>query len=112
MYHKKQNWLAIDFDGTLLNSLHRHLVVLNFTLKILGIAIQTNGFIAYKREGYNNIDFLTQKGLPLLIARQIQSKWVSNIEKTHFLKHDTLFLRFDHILKNNYQQIQIDTGHS
>lgn len=90
--------IALDFDGTLLNSTERHRIVLDKVLYDFGIRLNTSDLIKFKIEGYSNKDYLLNKGI--VDNDKICTKWINLIEETIYLKYDKLykdaipFLRF------------------
>lgn len=83
--------VAFDWDGTLLDSRKRHKIVMDFVLNKFGINIDTSDLVEFKRQGKNNIDFLTSKGIAERLAKEIQGEWIKNIEKPEFLEADKLY---------------------
>ena len=83
--------VAFDFDGTLLDSRKRHGAVLNDILKQYDVCLETSDLIEYKREGKNNVSYLISKGIDENLAKEIQIKWIDNIEKENYLEMDVLY---------------------
>ncbi|ARR01152.1 ATP-grasp domain-containing protein [Campylobacter porcelli] len=83
--------VAFDFDGTLLDSRKRHIVVLDDILKQFDINLDTTDLIDFKRNNKNNVDYLISKGINENLAKEIQAKWIENIEKEEYLALDTLY---------------------
>ena len=88
---KKKDVIAFDLDGTLLDSRKRHQVVMDFVLKKFGINLDVSGLVEFKRNGKNNIDFLTSKGVAEEISEKIQQEWIKHIEDEEFLNFDVLY---------------------
>lgn len=83
--------VAFDFDGTLLDSKKRHSVVLDDILKQYNINLDTSDLIEFKRGGKNNISYLMSKGIDENLSKEIQAKWIDNIEKEKYLEIDVLY---------------------
>lgn len=83
--------IALDFDGTLLDSRKRHMVVMDDILLKYGIAVETSNLIDFKRNGKNNVDFLVANGVDYNTATNIQREWILNIEKEEYLAYDVLY---------------------
>lgn len=83
--------VAFDLDGTLLDSRKRHKIVLDDILKKYNIELDTSDLIEFKRNGKNNVNFLISKGLNEAKAKEIQQKWIENIENEEYLKLDILY---------------------
>lgn len=83
--------LAFDWDGTLLDSRSRHVVVMQDILKKYGIKLDTSDLIEYKRHGKNNLEYLISKGLSLELAKKIQHEWIQHIEDGKYLLTDVLY---------------------
>ncbi len=83
--------IAFDFDGTILDSRKRHIVVLNDILKEFDIDLDLSDLIEFKRDNKNNVDYLTSKGIEENLAKKIQTKWIENIEKEEYLVLDVLY---------------------
>jgi len=83
--------VAFDFDGTLLDSRKRHQVVMDDILAQFGIQLDTSDLIEFKSNGKNNVDFLISKGIDEKKAKEIQQKWIENIEKEEYLALDVLY---------------------
>ncbi|MBR3613685.1 MAG: HAD hydrolase-like protein, partial [Clostridia bacterium] len=83
--------IAFDFDGTLLDSRNRHGIVLNDILNKFCINIDVSDLIEFKRNNKNNIDYLISKGVEENLAKEIQTKWIENIEQEKYLALDTLY---------------------
>lgn len=86
-----KNTIAFDFDGTLLDSRNRHIVVMRDVLHDFDIKLDVNDLIEFKSTGKNNIDYLISKGVNENTATEIQKKWVENIERNKYLALDVLY---------------------
>jgi len=86
-----KDFLALDLDGTLLDSRSRHRVVLDFCLKKRNLKIPTNNLLKFKSEKHNNKDFLRQYLKDENLINEIQADWIENIEKEEFLEKDFLY---------------------
>ncbi len=91
--------IAFDWDGTLCDSRRRHSIVLDDVLKQYKIKLDTSDLIEFKRNGKNNVDYLTSKGIEQSIAEEIQFQWISNIEKEKYLDFDILYPDTIHMLE-------------
>ena len=91
--------IAFDFDGTLLDSRKRHQVVLNDILKEYNIGLDTSDLIEFKRNNKNNVDYLISKSINENLAKEIQTKWIDNIEIEEYLELDVLYPETIEILK-------------
>ena len=60
--------VAFDFDGTLLDSRNRHVVVMRDVLSQFNTDLNIDDLIEFKSNGKNNIDFLISK-LYLIISQ-------------------------------------------
>lgn len=83
--------IAFDFDGTLLDSRKRHIIVMRDILKNHNIDINVDDLVEFKSNGKNNIDYLVSKGIDANTASDIQKQWVENIEKDEYLENDILY---------------------
>ena len=83
--------IAIDLDGTLLDSRSRHSTVLNFCLQKRNIDIPTDALVTFKSDGKNNKDYLFQFLKEENLVNEIQKEWISLIEDDSFLKQDMLY---------------------
>jgi len=95
----KKATIAFDFDGTLLDSRKRHIVVLNNILKKHNITLNTSDLIEFKRNNKNNIDYLISKGINENLAKEIQIEWIENIENEEYLNIDVLYPETIELLK-------------
>lgn len=91
--------IAFDLDGTLLDSRKRHSIVMSFVLKDFGLNINTDDLVLFKAEKRNNLEWLISKGIQEDLAKQIQQKWIENIEQDVFLSDDILYPDSIDILK-------------
>ncbi|WP_294340206.1 HAD family hydrolase [uncultured Clostridium sp.] len=85
--------IVFDFDGTLLDSRRRHVVVLRDCLRSLGIVnMDLNEYLTYKADGNSTYSFLCKKLLlPEELSEKISKRWVSIIEQDEYLKQDILY---------------------
>lgn len=83
--------IAFDFDGTLLDSRRRHIVVMQDILNSAGIKLNADDLIEYKSSGKNNIDYLVSHGVDIDTAKRIQEQWIANIEQDNYLALDVLY---------------------
>lgn len=83
--------VAFDFDGTLLDSRNRHIVVMRDVLSQFGKDLNVDDLVEFKSNGKNNIDYLISKGIDKDTALKIQEQWVKNIEKPEYLDNDVLY---------------------
>lgn len=83
--------VAFDLDGTLLDSRKRHQVVMDDVLRQFDISLDTGDLVEFKRQGKNNVDYLISKGIDEKLAKEIQKKWIEDIEKSEYLKNDILY---------------------
>jgi phosphoglycolate phosphatase-like HAD superfamily hydrolase len=83
--------VAFDFDGTLLDSRNRHVVVMQNVLDDASIKLNVDDLIEFKSFGKNNIDYLVSKGMDTGTATEIQKKWIENIESDKYLALDVLY---------------------
>ena len=84
--------IAIDFDGTILDSKNRHRIVMNAVLKEFSLSIDTSDMLDFKiSKAANNIDYLRYKGIGQNAACQIQVRWQQLIEDEQYLINDILF---------------------
>ena len=83
--------VAFDLDGTLLDSRKRHQVVMDDVLKKFNLTLDTSDLVGFKRQGKNNVDYLISKGIDEKLAKEIQKKWIENIEQPEYLKGDKLY---------------------
>lgn len=83
--------IAFDFDGTLLDSRRRHIVVMQDILNSAGIKLNADDLIEYKSSGKNNIDYLVFHGVDVDTAKRIQEQWIANIEQDNYLALDVLY---------------------
>lgn len=91
--------IAFDWDGTLLDSRKRHILVMNQVLEEFNISLDTSDLVSFKRSGKNNIAYLQSKGLSLELVEKIQKKWISHIEDEKYLKQDILYTDVEDLLK-------------
>ena len=85
---------VLDLDGTIIDSTKRHYLLLEKLLQDNSIYTNINpqDYLSYKRDGYNNYDFLTKKlEINPQIANEIQKKWVKDIESSEWISTDTLY---------------------
>lgn len=86
--------IIIDLDGTIIDSTKRHSLLLKSLLEDHSIPIDfdSQDYLLYKRNGHNNYDFLTKKlNLNPQLAKEIQRKWINNIESPELIATDNLY---------------------
>lgn len=83
--------VAFDFDGTLLDSRNRHIIVMRDVLSQFNISLSVDDLVEFKSNGKNNIDYLISKGINRDTAENIQKQWVKDIEKPKYLDIDVLY---------------------
>lgn len=105
---QKLGVIAIDLDGTLLNSANRHQIVLDSVLKKYQLNVNTSNLNEFKNSGHNNIEFLKNNGVSESLAKEMQSQWIEHIEDEIYLATDVLYkdtLHFLEKLSSNYELI-------
>jgi len=89
---KKHN-IIFDFDGTLLDSRQRHIIVLTDCINQINgtkyIPEDFNDFISYKSDGNSGLTYLQSKEIPN--ANDIFALWVKKIEDKEYLGTDILY---------------------
>lgn len=88
---RKQGVIAVDLDGTLLDSTPRHQVVMDAVLRDFGLSVDTQQLVPFKAGGNNNIAFLEANGVNSDTARAIQARWIELIEDEQYLALDVLY---------------------
>jgi phosphoglycolate phosphatase-like HAD superfamily hydrolase len=83
--------IAFDLDGTLLDSRGRHKTVMDQTLTLFNIHLNTDNLVSYKAEGHNNVEWLVENGIERDTANAIQNKWIELIEADDYLLQDKLY---------------------
>lgn len=86
--------IGVDLDGTVLNSLFRHQLVLHDCLKHNKIDIKMadlNDYIEFKRKGFSTKDYLISKNYEKTIINESLKQWVEIIEECKYLKFDCLY---------------------
>ncbi len=83
--------IALDFDGTLLDSRKRHIAVMAYVLEEFGIKKDISDLVQYKSSGCSGKDYLLSRGISEDLAIQIQSRWIELIEEDKFLIKDILY---------------------
>jgi phosphoglycolate phosphatase len=99
--------IAIDLDGTLLDSSKRHVVLLREILKSQRIKLKLNDYMSYKRDGKSTKDYLVSKGLDINTTDEICKKWVKNIENIKLLKLDKLYKDSKEFLEKYYRKYNL-----
>ena len=98
--------IAIDLDGTILDSSERHNVVMRKVLDLYNINLDCGGIVDYKKRGKSNIDFLKEHIDSIDPCYTIQAKWIRHIEDKDFLAYDKLYHRaslfLEKLSKSNY----------
>jgi len=89
----KKNNVAIDLDGTLLDSRRRHIVVLTDCINSINSTAYTpddfHDFASYKSQGHTGLSYLKDKKIPNEEA--IISLWIQKIEHKKYLRLDRLY---------------------
>lgn len=86
--------LVLDLDGTLINSIDRHWLLLESILIDTGanIRFDKNDFLKMKINGYSTKRYCNEiLHLPIEIANEINSVWIKHIEDKQWLKFDVLY---------------------
>lgn len=83
--------IALDLDGTLLDSRLRHSVLMHDILLSKGLSIDTADLVDYKSNGKSNLDWLIDKHISNDEANAIQKEWISKIEDEKYLQLDKLY---------------------
>lgn len=99
--------IAIDLDGTLLDSSKRHIILLRKILKSQKIKLNVNDYLSFKRMGRSTKDYLLNKGIDKKIINKIFNKWVSNIENIELLKLDILYKDSKIFLEKYYKKYNL-----
>lgn len=84
----------IDIDGTLINSFERHHLLLQKIIndEKLNKKIDIKQYIEYKINGLNNYQYMTNyMGIEDKVAKEIQKKWIDEIENEEWIKYDSLY---------------------
>lgn len=86
--------VVFDFDGTLLNSRERHVIVLKDCLRFFGIFdANLDEYMIYKADGNSTYAFLCNKlMLSEDLADKISKRWISMIELDSYLAKDSLYM--------------------
>jgi len=89
---EKKN-IALDWDGTLLDSRLRHILVLTDCINQINGTLYTpedfNDFVTYKSEGNTGLSYLKDKKIPNEAG--IISLWIKRIEYKKYLQFDRLY---------------------
>lgn len=99
--------IAIDLDGTLLDSSKRHVVLLRKILKNQKIKLNISNYMSYKRAGRSTKDYLISKGLDINTSNEICKKWVKNIENVKLLELDKLYKDSKEFLEKYYKKYNL-----
>ena len=100
--------IIIDFDGTILNSSERHIVVLRDCLQNHGINLDLHNYLEYKRNGKSTYRYLMDSGrIKENAARQIAQEWISKIENDKYMKLDFPYEDAENFLKTEGQKNQL-----
>lgn len=83
--------VAFDFDGTLLDSRNRHIIVMRDVLNLFNIDLDVDDLVEFKRNGKNNLDYMMAKGIDENVAKTVQKQWVRDIELSKYLENDVLY---------------------
>lgn len=90
--------LAMDLDGTLLNSLNRHKIVLDKVLADLSMDLDTNFYLDMKRRGFSTSKFLSNSGVEADLNIDICLRWRQLVENMEYLRHDFLYPKTEDFL--------------
>lgn len=93
--------IAIDLDGTLLNSFDRHILLLKNILKKYNVPIKVDDYLLKKREGLSTRNYLIRKGLKLELVENICNEWKKDIENLDLLNLDYLYDDSIKFIENN-----------
>lgn len=99
--------IAIDLDGTLLDSSKRHVVLLREILKSQKIKLNISDYMLYKRAGGSTKEYLVSKGIDINTTNEICKKWVKNIENIDLLKLDKLYIDSKEFLEKYYKKYNL-----
>ena len=99
--------IAVDLDGTIIDSSKRHLYVLNDALKELKQSINTDDYLEYKRNGNSTFFYLLNKGFDETLAKTITSRWTELIENENYLKYDELYSDSVKFLEKNFTNFDL-----
>lgn len=102
----KQN-IAIDLDGTILDSSKRHLILLDKILSNLDIKINTKDYLKYKSQGFNTEKYLLSKNIETTKVSLICKEWIKHIENLELLKTDKLYKDSIPFLINIYKKYNL-----
>ena len=93
--------IAVDWDGTLLDSRFRHRKVLADVLELYGVSVSQGNlddFVAFKAEGRTTVDYLRARFPGLSDANAVASEWVARIELPQYLRLDGLYPEASRVL--------------
>lgn len=83
--------ISFDLDGTLLNSLPRHEMVLEDVLKEKHVNLCIKNFLKEKRQGKSTSLFLREIGIPDPLNEELVESWCNRIEQSAYLESDVLY---------------------
>ncbi len=92
--------LALDLDGTILDSRYRHQKVLYDCLRLCGQEVlfeDLNDFVNYKREGGNTVQYLSARKFSDI--DKLNQLWKNKIEDKEYLGQDILYPGVPHALE-------------
>lgn len=90
--------ISFDLDGTLLNSLPRHEMVLDDVLKERHINLCIKNFLNEKRQGKSTSLFLLENGIFDPLNEELVESWCKRIEQSSYLESDVLYLGVSSLL--------------
>ncbi|NQY43848.1 MAG: FkbM family methyltransferase [Legionellales bacterium] len=86
-----KRYIAIDLDGTVLDSRERHKIVLQNCLAKRKLSFPLEDLLVFKSTGKNNIIYLKKYITDDKLINEIQEDWIENIEKKDYLEKDILY---------------------
>jgi len=108
--------VVFDFDGTLLDSRQRHVIVLNDCLRLYGIEkADLSDYLAYKSNGFSTRAFLCENlMLSEELAKVVSGQWISMIEQDNYFEADQLYADTISTLQclNNYMDLYLLSARS
>lgn len=99
--------IAFDFDGTLLDSRMRHIVVMSDVLARNNIKLDVAELVEYKRTGKSNVNFLLSQGIKPEIAIDLQNQWINDIENIKYLSLDCLYEDAIDLLEQHFSKDEL-----
>jgi phosphoglycolate phosphatase-like HAD superfamily hydrolase len=84
--------IGLDFDGTILDSSHRHVLALRQASAFYQINLaQNQDFLDYKRTGQSTLNYLLSKNIHFKTATKLNQKWQALIENNSLISQDVLY---------------------